>query len=298
MVSYNPAILSYIGGYGRASDAIGKSMSDIGQAKLDLEDQKKKNDISNAMLTLSQNADTRAADAVKQAIADKAETKQSAFDKNLASNEYLYSAMGKTLPAEMSNERAQLGLMDPDIIAKTMKANGKEYKGTYNGVDGNRYVEWSDGTSTPMNGGAKPFIDKAFNVGTQYVGGKPTLVGTSLLSGNQNSVALPGVTDNEYNARLSSGLSLANTLTSQANSAKLGLDYSPLVADAKNTVEVENTLKTLAASGFTEEVSPGQAAFYEKKTPDGSTLNLQSIKINGVTKYFTKPGNIYTRPKK
>lgn len=292
----NPSLVGYTGGYGKALQALGGSMDSMGQTKLDLAKQKEDERIRNAQLSLLQNADVRAQDAVKQGIADKAAVKQDKFDSNVANNSYLYGAMGKEIPGELTNERAQLGLMDPEIIAKTIKANGKEYKGTYNGSDGNRYVEWSDGTSSPMTGGAKPFIEKATVLDTQYVNGKPTRVMTDMFAGKQNEVILPGMTDTTYNQINGAKLALSNTFAGQGNAARINLEFQPKIANAKNEQEVENTFSTLASNGFTEELSPGQAAYYVKHTPDGSVPNIQSVKINGVEKYFTKPKNYFTRP--
>jgi hypothetical protein len=163
--------------------------------------------------------------------------------------------------------------------------------------------EWSDGSTSIATGDNRFFDPAAMDKNIQYVpdgkGGKtPTVVYSDLLNGINRLTPLPGETASEYNLRLSSGLSLGNTIAGQTNAAKVNLKYQPAIDDAKNKNDVENTIKTLAESGFTEELSPGQVKYYENNTPKGSTLNVQQATINGVTKYLPKPNNIYTRPKK
>lgn len=128
IMNVDPSLLNFIGGYGRAMGAIGKSMTDINQAKLDLEQQDRDNTNKNAYLDLQKSY-------YNDAKAAKEEAKQQKFDSNVATNEYLYRAMGKDVPGEMTNERAQLGNLDPSVVASTMKVDAKErYAATDGGL--------------------------------------------------------------------------------------------------------------------------------------------------------------------
>jgi len=128
IMNVDPSLLNFIGGYGRAMGAIGKSMTDINQAKLDLEQQDRENTTKNAYLDLQKNY-------YNDAKTSKEEAKQQKFDSNVATNEYLYRAMGKDVPGELTNERAQLGNLDPSVVAATMKVDAKDrYAATDGGL--------------------------------------------------------------------------------------------------------------------------------------------------------------------
>lgn len=134
ILDLNPSLIGYMGGYGKAIGTIGGSMSQVGQLDIEAKKQKEDERIKNAQLNLMTNADTRAATAVTQGLADKAMAKQDKFDSNVANNSYLYSAMGKAVPGELTNERAQLGLMDPTVTALGIKEGKDKYSGTAGGI--------------------------------------------------------------------------------------------------------------------------------------------------------------------
>lgn len=295
VMNVDPSLINFLGGYGRAFGAIGKSMTDINQAKLDLDQQERDNTSKNAYLKLQERNTQLGVDNANYVKQKDFETRNDKLNTNANTNALI---LGESAPTEMSNRYAQLSLVDPAVTAAMAKKNSKEYKGSYDGTDGNKYALWSDGTSSAVIGGAKPFIDKAFTVDTQYIGGKPTKVGTSLLSGNQNSIELPGITDNEYNTRLSSGLALENTLTTQKNAKKLGLTYDPLIEDAKDTITAKNTLSTLSDGGFTKQIDPGMVQYYMENLPKGYQLNVRSGKVNGVDVYLVNPDKLWIKPAK
>lgn len=151
IMNVDPSLLNFIGGYGRAMGAIGKSMTDINQAKLDLAQQERENTNKNAYLDLQKNY-------YNDAKAAKEEAKQQKFDTNVATNEYLYRAMGKDVPGELTNERAQLGNLDPSVVAATMKVDAKDrYAATdggliYDKLTGNMVNDYRDKTSDPTKG--------------------------------------------------------------------------------------------------------------------------------------------------
>jgi len=300
----NPSLVGYTGGVGKAMQAIGGSMSSIGQAKLDFDNKKEDERVKNAQLTLLQNADTRAADAVKQTLADKATAKQDKFDENVNFTDLYRQNRGMDVLPELSTERAQAGSLSPDMYLKAqLTEKARKIHSDYNNANGGRTILWDTGETSDTTGtGGDPFIEKAMQNDVQYIMDPktkkmvPTRVMTNMFGGKQNEVTIPGITDTTFNQNNGASLALYNTLEGQANSARLGLKYAPLVEDAKDKIRLENTLKSLNASGFTEDVTPGQYEYYKNHTPEGASLNIQSYMENGVQKLRTKPNNIFTRP--
>lgn len=127
IMNLDPSLIQYLGGGGRAFGAIGNSMSQIGQAKLDLEQKDRENKKNQAYLDLQTNY-------YNDAKTAKQEAKQEKFDSNVAANSYLYSAMGKDVPGELTNERAQLGMLDPSIVSAAMKTEKDKYAATDGGL--------------------------------------------------------------------------------------------------------------------------------------------------------------------
>lgn len=301
IAALSPSLIGFMGGRGKALAALGGAMGDVGQAKLDLEQRASENGYRQSLID-NQKAqlDLSAANAeyTKQKASDQ-ESDQLAASRFMAKRFGLplgEEVQGQTNPETYAQNSAILRGLGVDGM-KAMLPEQPKYKGTYNGADGKRYVEWSDGTSSPLQGGADPFISEGMKITTQYIGDKPTIVRTNLFTGDQKNIGLPGQTDSVFEDYLRSSLSLGNTLTAQSHKAKLDLENQPAIDDRKNQNEVENTIKTLAESGFTQELTPGQVSYYQQNMKKGNQLNVQTVKVNGVDKYFTKPNNIYTKPK-
>lgn len=127
----NPSLVGYTGGYGKALQSLGGSMTSMGQAKLDLEKQAADQKYRDDMYKLSLNADTRAADAVDYTKKKDFETKIDKLNTNVATNAFL---MGKEVPTEMSNDYAKLSLIDPAMTAAALKQNDDKYSGTAGGI--------------------------------------------------------------------------------------------------------------------------------------------------------------------
>lgn len=150
IMNLDPSLIQYLGGGGRAFGAIGNSMSQIGQAKLDLEQKDRENKKNQAYLDLQTNY-------YNDAKTAKQEAKQEKFDSNVAANSYLYSAMGKDVPGELTNERAQLGMLDPSIVSAAMKTDRDEYGATDGGLIYNKhnpkdFVDMRDKTTDTTKG--------------------------------------------------------------------------------------------------------------------------------------------------
>ncbi|MDD2267642.1 hypothetical protein [Sulfuricurvum sp.] len=123
----SPSLIGYIGGGGRALGALGNSLANIGQVKLDLQKQNDETAYRNAMLDLSKKADSRASADQQEKFSDK----QTKFASNVASNSYL---LGKDMPTEMSNDYAKLSLIDPTITAAALRTEKDKYTLGANGL--------------------------------------------------------------------------------------------------------------------------------------------------------------------
>jgi len=127
----NPSLVQYTGGFGKALQSLGGSMSNMGQAKLDLEKQAQDQKYRDDMYKLSLNADTRAADAVTRSEQDRFQTKNDKLSSNVMTNSFL---LGQEAPIEMSNDYARLSMIDPTMVAAAAKQNDDKYSGTAGGI--------------------------------------------------------------------------------------------------------------------------------------------------------------------
>lgn len=127
---FNPSLIGYLGGMGRAAQSLGGAMSAMGQTKLDLEKQAQDQKYRDDMYKLNLNADTRATEAVAQAQKDKFDAKNEKYATNAATNAYL---MGIDAPQEMSNDYAKLSMIDPAMTAAALK---QDLKDRYTATDG------------------------------------------------------------------------------------------------------------------------------------------------------------------
>jgi len=131
----NPSLVQYTGGWGKAAQALGGSMAQVGQARMELEQKKKDNEYRSAVFDISKNADNRAetlaSDTKQKAITDEANKLEGArvYAQKLGLSLGEPMELGKTDPEKWSqNNSALLGLGVEGL--KNMAPEKKKYKST------------------------------------------------------------------------------------------------------------------------------------------------------------------------
>lgn len=325
----NPSLVGYMGGWGKAAQALGGSMEKIGQARLDLEEKQALKDEKTKVALDLKNSNI----ATNRMIVGTYGDKNTYGDEELA----MYKpenlrAIGKdgwelqqTKAKEQKSAATELARIDymmkdkPDMFNGTTREqvmaigldNYLKPKETTGGlitnIDGTTSVRDAYGTTKPLESPKAVFVPEAVKKQTMFIDGKPVEVATNILTGESKTLSLPmGALTDDQKARqesLNNSLNLQDnqgkiTKSNQSHAAKLQVVTAPEIADLKSAKEVENMFKTLHGMGFTKELTPGEVSFYKAKAPEGSFLNVQEVKANGVTTYLTKPNNVYTHSKK
>lgn len=286
IMNLDPSLIQYLGGGGRAFGAIGNSINQIGQAKLDLEQKDVDNKKAQAYLDLQRQNTQLGLDNASYVKKKDFETRNDKFTSNANTNALI---LGEDAPVEMSNRYAQLSNMDPAVTAKMIPEPTKII-GDYKGVDGKMWNRYSDGSAKPVNAGAGFYDPSMFDKSLQYIKGAdgktkvPTLVLTNMFSGQNRETPLDGETASEYNERLSKALSLENTLTAQKKKAALDVVTQPQIEDIKETKKVQKTVEDLVSEGY-KKVYYSDLVKLQEKNPN---INWQKVPIRGVDHYYVK----------
>lgn len=129
--AYDPSLIQYFGGVGKAFGALGNSMSNIGQAKLDLEQQDRDNKKNQAYLDLQTKNTQLGIDNAAYMKQKDFETRNDKFNTNANTNALI---LGEDAPQDMSNRYVQLSNIDPTVMAAMAKVDKDKYAATDGGL--------------------------------------------------------------------------------------------------------------------------------------------------------------------
>lgn len=127
----NPSLIGYMGGYGKAMQSIGGSLTQVGQAKLDLEQKDVDNKKNQAYLDLQRQNTQLGLDNASYVKKKDFETRNDKFTSNANTNALI---LGEDAPVEMSNRYAQLSNIDPAVMTAMAKVDKDKYAATDGGL--------------------------------------------------------------------------------------------------------------------------------------------------------------------
>lgn len=194
----NPSLIGYMGGYGKAMQSIGGSLTQVGQAKLDLEQKDVDNKKAQAYLDLQRQNTQLGLDNASYVKKKDFETRNDKFTSNANTNALI---LGEDAPVEMSNRYAQLSNIDPAVMTAMAKTDKDKYTIGANGLVINTSTGALAGDYRDKDGNLKntPFLDS-------IVDGKKTRTYFSDDGKPKLQITAPGTPENVYGQYVADGI--------------------------------------------------------------------------------------------